>query len=348
MPAPLWPFSLAELTAGLRRYFDDFSVQVVAVQPLAEAAPMPEVRALAVTYLAGGNSTPNTLLCWLKEPRNTSRAGLAGAGACELGVYRTLSAQLAVTLPTLIAAEAAGRWLVFEALSATPWQATETHRAVHALVDIHERFWDLADDLSVYPWLNRPLTTDFEVHVYAAAQAIEKMLRQDHPPRLTRDYGLLMVLGQLVAEAETVARALSTQPQTLLHGDFHPSQLLFADDEPVVCNWHLAGVGPASLDVVAFASALCLEHQATPADLAAMTRLYRHELARRQLAQWNDETWDMLWDFSLLWLFMQTMAGWAANTTPDDFAARAACFEAFWLQPLMAAAQRRLTPILYL
>lgn len=343
-----WPFSLAELTAGLRRYFDDFSVQVMGVRAVDTPAPATATRAIEIAYRAGGDPTLHTMLGWLKEPRDTSRAGLVGAGVCELGVYRALAGQLAVQLPTLIIADPAGRWLVFEAVTVTPWHMADTHRAVRTLADIHERFWGLADDLSVYPWLNRPLTTDFEVHVYAAAQAIEKILRQDHPQRLSRDYGLLMVLGQLVAEAESVARALNAQPQTLLHGDFCPRHLLLADDQPLICNWHLAGVGPPTLDVLTLASALCLEHQATPADLADLIHCYRHEIARRQLAQWDEDAWQSLWDYSLMWLFMQNMAGWAAQATPAEFTARAGCFESFWLQPLMQAAQRRLAPILYL
>lgn len=343
-----WPFSLAEMAAGLRRYFDDFSVQVVAVHALPQSGPTADTHLLAVNYVAGGDPTPHTLLCWLKQSRDTSRAGLAGTGAREIGVYRTLAQQLAVQLPALIAAEADGRWLVLEAVSADAWQPHHTALAVRTLVDIHERFWGLADDLAVYPWLNRPLSTDFEVHVYAAAQAVEKMLRRDQPRRIARDYGILMVLGQLVAEAEHVAHVLNTQPQTLLHGDFRPSQLLFADEDAIVGNWQAVGVGPASLDVVTLASALCLEHQADSAMLADLVHHYRHELARRQLAHWDDEAWESLWDYSLLWLFMQNMAVWAANATPAEFEARAAAFESFWLKPLVTAAQRRLNPILYL
>ena len=252
-----WPFTIAELTAGLRRYFAESALKVKSVSeyPLPLVGRAGQVRGLRVEYGVGSETV--FIDCVVKEPKGTSRAGLAGAGRREVGVYQSLATQLPMPTPALIAADPLGDWLVLEAVEADiapdEWTAEDYRQGVGTLAALHERFWTLAEDLSAYKWLARPLTGDFEIHVYAAAQAIEKMILDDRPQPITSSMTVLGALGQMISQVEQVAAPLRAAPQTFLHGDFWPGNVaLQADGEMVVMGWQSAGLGPGILDLVTF------------------------------------------------------------------------------------------------
>lgn len=351
-----WPFSNAQLTAGLRRYFADSSVRVRALNetPFTRlaASNMPSrLRGLRVDYETGGQHL--SVECVVKEPRGTKRAGLAGGGLREVGVYRSLAQQLPVQTPALVAADSNGSWLVTEAIAAdlTPdrWTADDYARAIRTMAALHERFWDLSDDLSVYSWLTRPLSNDFEIYVLAAVTAMEKMMVDNRHQLLTGSLEALTGLGQLLSQVEAVAQKLRAQPPTLVHGDFHPGNLLLQiEDEVFVFDWQLAGVGPGVLDLVTFVNACFWERSMLPVTAEGLTNLYREEMHRRVGISWKDDEWVELLDQARMWCFIQEMLGWAANATPQEFAEHEAMFNDLWLRPVLDAANRRLRPVLYL
>ncbi|MBP7692863.1 MAG: hypothetical protein KA764_13150 [Anaerolineales bacterium] len=359
-----WPFSLAQLTAGLRRYFADSSliIRTTEARPIAvpaaagRAAPL---RGLHVEYVAGslgGGELRGQVLsvdCVVKEPRGVNRPGLAGGGLREVGVYRSLAPQLPMQTPALIAADPAGAWMVLEAITAevpsAEWTAAHYQTAIRALAALHERFWNLGEDLLVYPWLARPLTTDFEIYVMAAVGAMEKMMIDDHHRLITGSVEVLTSLGQMLTQVETMAERLRSIPLTLLHGDYQPGYIaLQDDDELVVSDWHLAGVGPGVLDLVAFVNAARWSRPDLPVDPEALITLYRAEMQARVGVVWTDAEWAELFDHALMWRFIQELLGWAANAPPADFQSQAVALNSIWLQPVLAAVGRRLRPALYL
>ena len=358
-----WPFSAAELTAGLRRYFAEPALHVTALaeQPVPTAfhSSRATVRGLRVTYTVG----PNTLSvdCVVKEPASTTRPGLANAGLREAGVYRSLSIQLPMSTPALIAADAAGAWLVIEAVEPKtapgPWTADEYLQALTLLARLHERFWGLADDLAAYPWLARPLTLDCEIHVYAAAQALGEIVRQEWPPLIAHSPQTLGTLGQIISQAEHVVQPLRAAPFTLLHGDFWAGNIVRdADGDMVVLDWQLAGLGPGVLDLLVMMTtsqweprqpagsgrlALPVELPLPPSKLIAR---YRREIARLLGQRWSDAEWAELWDHALLWRFLQEMLPWLASVPQAEFLSREQLFADVWLNPVLTAAARRLAP----
>ncbi|MBI3360203.1 MAG: hypothetical protein HY023_03745, partial [Chloroflexi bacterium] len=213
-----WPFPVSELTAGLRRYVGAPSLRVKRLweEPLVRRSATGDLRALGVeveievkpetkaktksksrkpiskthkdaesrTGTATGIET-RTFNFVVKEPVGTTRAGLAGVGLREVGVYRSLAPQLPVLTPQLIAADSTGAWLVMENLPASrapnAWTADDYKAAIKDLARLHDCFWSLQEDLSIYPWMGRPLTTDFQIHVVAAAAAVEKIVFQSAP-----------------------------------------------------------------------------------------------------------------------------------------------------------------------
>ena len=346
-----WPFTVAELTAGLRRYFAQPALRVKTLKasdnPHARRAR--EAQGLTVTYEVDGS--PATIECVVTEPRAAGRAGLAHPGVREAGLYRALAGQLPMATPTLIAADSAGSWLVLEAVEAAPagetWAAADFERAITLMVSLHERFWGLAEDLSAYPWLARPLGLDYEIHVYAAAQALGQIVRDEQPAVIAQSAPILSTLGQIISQADQVVQPLRALPFTLLHGDFWQRNLLHDEDgDPIVLDWQRAAIGPGLLDLLVFSTNHRWEQGALPLPEAALTAHYRAGLARCLHVEWSDAEWDALWDHALLWRFMQETLSWAAGAAPEEFEARAARFDEIWLQPVLAAAERRLKNVL--
>jgi len=350
-----WPFSSAELTAGLRRYFAEPALQVRGWRerplPFAHHSDRAagRVRGLHVDYAAGPNDL--SVECVLKEPQGGTPAGLAGAGRREVGLYRSLASQLPMPVPALVAAHPAGDWLVLETVEAevapAAWSADHYHAAIIALTALHERFWNLGDDLAAYPWLARPVAGDFEVHVHGAARSLAAIIRDQRPALLADSTETLTTLGQIISQADRVVEPLRLAPHTLLHGDFWPGNVaLQADGEMVVYDWQLAGIGPGLLDIVTFLTSSRWECGPLPVSDDELRALYREEIAYRIGFRWSEADWQAAWDYALLWRFIQEMIGWVARVPPEVFEARAQPFTEVWLEPVLAAADRRLAPMI--
>ncbi len=311
-------------------------------------------RGLRATYAVGADTL--SVDCVVKEPGGSARAGLANAGVREAGVYRSLSIQLPMPTPALIAADPDGAWLVTEAVEARaapgPWTADDYQQALVLLARLHERFWGLADDLAAYAWLARPLTLDYEIHVYAAAQALGEIVRREWPPLIALSPQTLGTLGQMISQAEAVVQPLRAAPFTLLHGDFWAGNIVRDEDgDMVVLDWQLASLGPGVLDLVVMVTASQWQPYPTsnpPAELplppAKLISRYRGEIARLVGIRWSDWEWSELWDHALLWRFLQEMLPWVASATEAEFLAREQLFSDVWLGPALAAADRRLGP----
>lgn len=344
-----WPFTVAELTAGLRRYFAQpgLHVRELRASNNPHASRAPEAAGLTVIYTV--DDTTASIECVVKQPRAAGRAGLVHPGVREAGLYRALALQLPMATPALIAADSAGSWLVLEAVEAepagAPWDGAAFEQAIILLASLHERFWGLAEDLSAYTWLARPLTLDYEIHVYAAAQALGQIVRDEQPAALAQSAPILGTLGQLISQAEEVVQPLRALPFTLLHGAFDQRILLRDEDgDPIVLDWQLAAIGPGLLDLLVMATRTRWEQGGLPLPEAELTRFYRRELKRCLHIEWTDAEWDLLWDHALLWRFLQeTLTELAA--APEAFAARAGRFDEVWLQPVLAAAERRLKKV---
>jgi hypothetical protein len=351
-----WPFTTAELTAGLRRYFAQPALHVrgVADNPLAlprlSGRAAEGVRGLRVDYVVGEDAS--VIDCVVKEPVGAARAGLVHPGVREAGLYRALAMQLPMPTPALIAADPSGSWLVLEAVEAADglgeWDAETFYQAVALLARLHERFWGLADDLATYQWLARPLTLDYEIHVYGAAQALGRLVRDEWPPLIAHSPQILGTLGQIISLAEHVVRPLRATPFTLLHGDFWAGNIVRDETgDMVVLDWQLAGLGPGVLDLVVMIMTSEWSAGELPVPAEKLVGRYRREIARLLGLRWSDAEWSELWDHALLWRFMQEMLTWVVSVPHDEFQARAGQFEEVWLRPALDAAGRRLTPFFH-
>jgi len=344
-----WPFSRADLTAGLRRHFGEHSLQVLEVHPMTISRRRPSVgvvQGLQVVYETQ-DLREGSIQLVVKQPQGTTRTGLAGAGRREVGVYQTLAGQLPLATPTMVAHSATGDWLLLEAVptlrDAATWSQQDYKLAIESLALLHDRFWGLGEDLSAFRWLGRPLSADFEVHVTAAAHAIEKIVFLGEPEALAQNLDRMRVLARMTTHAEDVIRPLRNQPMTLLHGDYWPGNISIGKKGlQIVYDWQLTSVGPAVLDLLVFVQKSSWWFDALPMEMAEIISLYRASIAQRLNNHWSEAQWNLLWDHALMWRFLQEWLDLIAASPDPILEARAEQLDRVWLEPVLAAAKRRL------
>ena len=343
-----WPFSRADITAGLRRHLSDPSIEVLDVQPLPMTHRRPSIgRVRGLRAELRSEAGPRTIRLVVKEPLGATRAGLAGVGRREVGVYQSLAAQLPISTPALIGAAPNGAWLLLEALQpardAARWTADDYRSAVNALSGLHDRFWDLGEDLAAFPWLSRPLEADFEVHVTAAAQAIERIVEEGRPAPLAGRPERMQLLARLTTQAEQVAAPLRRQPSTLLHGDYWPGNIaVLRNRSQVVYDWQLAAVGPAVMDVLVFISKSEWWFDDLPLGRQEIVEQYRRGLAEGIGVTWDEAAWEESWDHALMWRFLQEWVDLLAASPGPLLQTRADQLDRIWLRPVAEAVVRRL------
>lgn len=343
-----WPFSMADLTAGLRRSFGDATIAVKSVKGISLPHMRPAIgrlRGLRVHH--EGKTGRRSSEFVVKEPIGTTRTGLAGAGRKEVGVYRSLVDQLPLKTPGLIAASESGDWLILEALrptrNAEDWTRGDYLEAIEALAHLHDRFWGLASDLSAYPWLGHPLGADFEVHVTVAAQAMEKIVKSGQPVPLARLTERMEELALLIKKAVEVVRPLREQPGTLLHGDYWPGNIEVVEDgTQVVYDWQMASVGPCILDLLVLASKSEWLFGELPISREDMLDEYRAKLRGLTGQTWNEREWSELWDHALMWRFLQDWMDLLAASPDKLLESMVKQLEQVWLEPVSEAVKRRL------
>jgi hypothetical protein len=346
-----WPFSRADLTAGLRRHLGDPTLQVGEVKPLTITDRRPSigrVRGLRVVVQTQRGS--QTLRLVAKEPQGTTRTGLAGVGRREVGVYQSLAAQLPLSTPALVAADPHGDWLVLEAMTSgrapSRWEASDYRTAIDALVRLHDRFWSLGEDLAAFPWLSRPLEADFAVHVTVAAQAIERIVHDGKPEVLARQPDRLHVLARLTEAADRVVEPLRRETSTLLHGDYWPGNItVLRNRSQVVYDWQLTAVGPGIMDLMVFVSKSEWWFEALPLSREEMIARYREGMAARTGAAWDLAAWETLWDHALMWRFLQEWVDLLAVSPNPLLETRAEQLDRVWLDPVAEAVARRLESV---
>ncbi len=343
-----WPFTRSGLTAGLRRYYEDKSIQIDNVELFAMPDRRPSIghiQGFHVSFHSRGGVGQCQLV--LKEPLGTTRAGLAGAGRREVGVYSSLAGHLPVSTPALIVGSTSGDWLVLEAIedisSSEDWDADSYLAAIDALVDLHDRFWDLGEDLLAFPWLSRPLDADFEVHVTAAQQAYERIIEEGQPKAFSSKPARMKVLRALIQHAGELAKPLLQEPTTLLHGDYWPGNIaLLPDQALMVYDWQLAGVGPGIIDLLVFINKSTWWFGDLPISVEEIVGHYRAAIARRVGREWSQQAWEILWDHALMWRFLQEWVDVIAVTPEALLTTQEPLLEQLWLKPVAAAVSRRL------
>lgn len=347
-----WPFSRSELTAGLRRFLASNSLRVREILP----TPLPDhivasgsagttLRAMSVMVQIDGED--QTLALLLKEPPVTGRGRvLAAVGQREYGVYRKIAPLLPVLVPGFIAGDEDDGWIVLEAVSGvrppTEWTTDDYREAILNIASMHEHFWGTGEALTAFPWLARPLDADLDATISSVREVVRRLtMNKEQSPALAdeRSLNLFVRLSRLVF---AVVLPLQEEEQTLVHGDYWPGNIARPiDGRQMVFDWQRAGIAPAILDLVGFVQSTRMSLQpAMPAD--DMIRLYRDTQKKNLGHDWEDTEFERLWDHALIWLFMVNWLGRLATMKTDDYERIRERFSVIWLEPVLAAVERRL------
>lgn len=342
-----WPFSQAELTAGLRRKTGDPTLRILSLDEHEIPFRIPGVgRIRGLQVVCRGATGEYTFDLVLKEARmhGVTRAGIAHAGQREIAFYHTLTEQLPARVPTIFAADALGDWLVLDLFSGgrapESWTAADYLLATDQLVALHDRFWGLGDDLRVYPWLARPLDADLNVHIQVATAAVDRLLGQaDSSLAMTQpDLGILM--GRLLRNASKIAGQLKQEPATLLHGDYWPGNVhVDPDGRLTVFDWQQAGIGPGIIDLVNFIQTSRWWFDPLPVTMEQINSHYRQGIQQASGKVWSDEGWQSSWGHALLWVFLMNWLEVLANTPTPLLETRYQQIEQIWLQPVRQAVE---------
>ena len=346
-PRP-WAFTRAELTAGLRAFTGDPTLNISNIEEKDIPNRRPAVgriRGLTVSCQAlSGNKVFNLTL---KEPQGTTRTGTAGAGRREVLFYRSLAGQLPVRVPQLLAAHPEGEWLVLnmlpEGIQPEQWSASNYLFAIDQLAVLHDRFWGLGEDLGTYAWLARPLGADYGIYLRAAYTGMRKLVEKVTSNLITRDPHIIKMLKSLVEHASEIAAALRASPTTLLHGDYWPGNMVvYPDSTLTVYDWQQAAIGPGVLDLFHFIHASQWYFTDLPISPEEIVTHYRNNLENCCGQRWEDVEWAALWDYALLWTFLSSWVDLLASIPASVLQARFPQMNMLWLEPVEAAMQRRL------
>ncbi len=346
-----WPFSRSELMAGLRRYLAAGSLRLLDIQEIAMPTMLPSLNhtgtklsAFAVGVRIDG--TEQNLPLLLKEPP-ISRTGrvLRAIGQREYGVYRRLAQHLPMLVPGLVAGDEIDGWLILEVLTGlrptAEWTPADYEEAIVNLANLHDRFWGLSQDLANYPWLARPLDDDYQ-DTMAAAREISRHLKRNPHLFWLKIPANRELLDQLTDSADAIADPLTDEMLTLIHGDYWPGNIARPiDGRQVVFDWQLAGIAPAILDLVWFIQATRLQIEPSM-PITDMVACYRQSAKRLFKPDWDDDHFQELWDHALMWLFMTHWLAKLSNMTPETYALIDERFQEIWVEPVRAAAERRL------
>lgn len=347
-PRP-WAFSVSELTAGLRRYTGDSALTVKKIEEYRMVNQRPSSgRIRAISVQCATSTSQNSFKLVVKEPIGATRTGTAGAGRREVALYRTMSEQLPVKVPQLLAYHPEGHWLVLKLLNGgkppEEWTQANYLAAVDQLVLLHDRFWSLGQDLTAYTWLARPLDGDLAIHIQAATSGVNKLMDEMSTNVLVDDQELVEALEKLVSHAGAIAQRLRAAPSTLLHGDYWPGNIFILPDESLyIIDWQRAGIGPGILDLFTFIQSSGWWFAPLPVDINELVKRYRQGLSKLSRYTWTDEDWEELWDYALMWVFLVDWVDLLASIPNAMLKTRYNQLKNQWLNPVKSAVARRLT-----
>lgn len=343
-----WAFTQSELTASLRRFTGDPSLIITNIQAEDFANRRPSIGRIRglVVQCQGKTGEPEFQLV-LKEPQGSTRTGTAGAGLREVSLYKTLGDQLPVRIPELLASHPGGGWLVMRRLSEgrqpEQWEKSDYLLATDQLVALHDRYWGLGEDLATYTWISRPLDSDFSIYARAASYNVKNLAKADPPTMLSDNSELKTLLNRILGHLDELNAQLHKFPFTLLHGDFWPGNInVHSDGSLTVYDWEEAAIGPAIVDLITFVHTSQWWFDPMPISREEIITHYRDGLAHANGYTWNDQDWEEQADYAMMWVFISEWMDTLAAIPDSVLKNLLPQLNAVWLDPLRAAADRRL------
>jgi hypothetical protein len=245
-----------------------------------------------------------------------------------------------------MAANPEGEWLALSLLvgsrQAESWGIDEYRLAIDRLAALHDRFWDLGEDLKIFTWLIRPIDTDLYINANQAASRIQRLVEMPGKGGILNEAALTPALQKLATCTRVLAEVLQDFPSTLIHGDYWPGNLSIDQDGCLVAlDWQQAGIGPGILDLVHFVQMSSWWFEILPISSLEMIGRYRESLESLNGLRWEQDEWQKVWDYALLWLFLTHWLDPLASAPLSIWQARFHRLESVWLIPVQEALARQ-------
>jgi hypothetical protein len=174
----------------------------------------------------------------------------SGLAEREAKIFELASDTFPLRVPRIV--DSGISWVLMKEVphNAGAWSVADLEQALYELATLHEAFTD-SELLKEKDWLRDPLDRDLDM-LLAEARTLKDLLDDD--------------LQALLADPSEIVEFLSRQPQTLLHGDPFPRNILRAKDDVeldavsngssdsrlVWIDWCHASVGPPAADLASW------------------------------------------------------------------------------------------------
>ncbi|MGO8961739.1 MAG: phosphotransferase family protein [Streptosporangiaceae bacterium] len=285
------------LTGALARQLGGCAVAAVAATPVGTGQVSDSYR-LRLTYDGPAALAP-TMIAKLPAADPASRAAARAFRTYEIeaSFYDQLADGLPVALAKCYYAAYDGRpdeYLVLleDLAPATPGdqlaglRADEAAAAVDELAALHAAGWE-SSELAALPWLNRS-SPDAAALMTAALTGLYPGFRDRYAARL--DPGTVTLIEDFLPRAGSFMSA-STEPATIVHGDYRADNLLFGRARPAVLDWQTCSFGHATGDLAYFLGS-SLPVGARRQHEESLVRRYHSALTRRGVRLTWHECWD--------------------------------------------------------
>ena len=262
VPADAASIDAGWLTHALRsaELLTDGVVRAVRVEPLGGGQGFAgQLRRLCVDYTAVSDSVPTTFVVKLHSPNRMTRDLIwrLRAAEREIRFYREISPRTGVPTAILYYAATDGPRYVLLLEDLAPASAGDVvaesppqqlQAALSCVASMHARWWN-RKELSSLGWI--PVFEELTATRHAISREAWPEFVDRYEGRLPREF---KKVGQgIMNSLNHVRESLSQVPMTLLHGDFRPDNVMFAEagrKEPVaLVDWQVMVRGPAVADV---------------------------------------------------------------------------------------------------
>lgn len=340
------PFQHQELLKGVRNYLVSNTVDILKLSLLANPDVIPgsygdhlagyKWQAFQVDVLHEGQTQALALMLYQAAPSAVAR---------ECGFYSQVDFMgMPLLTPIFITGRPSAGWLVLEGINPLrppqDWQTNDYREAMDNLAGLHDRFWNLAEDLDNFPWLWQPLTAHYQSIREKIIQPALNHLVMDHPhPELLPYTSELLKLEK---NLDHVIAPLLVAPMTITHGSYWAGNIARQlDGRQMVMHWHYVALAPAILDAVMFHQST-LSHLNPKMSVEAALDRYRAKLSslRGVSLIWSDAEWDLQWAHGLMWLFALHWLPRLAELPPLRYAQIHERVERIWLKPVVKALGR--------
>ncbi len=302
----------AALLWGVRRYLAAPQARITAIrrQPFAGGLSGSRLEYWHLSLRRAGVAA--SLMLVAKQGATVQGAFMQGAAQREALAYAILPQRAPITLPTVVAVDAPAGviWMLpFSSVKASShwraaWDAQDVRAVIADLARLHAAFRDKEETVREWDWLLRPVTDDAARLLAEGREGLEKIAQAgvyNHiltPERVRR----LLALAQ---NPDTMLSALTSGPQTLLHGDagFQNIAILRDGRERIWYDWQLVSWGPPALDWATFLHPWGYPEADPPLSAQEMTALYLQELQRRGAAL-AEEAFMRQLDAAFLWRWL--------------------------------------------